>query len=86
MTQPDLPTELSRAAPYQKPLFALTMQYIAEKLVIKGLRVKQFYWDDTGLVGTSKAISEALEVARSLSAETDLNLQWKQCHLYGRPE
>ena len=56
------------------PLFALTMEYIAKKLVIDGLRVKQFYWDDTALVGTPEAVSKAVEVIRTLSAETGLNL------------
>ena len=68
------------------PLFALTMQYIAKKLVINGLRVKQFYWDDTALVGTPEAIAKALEVIDSLSAETGLHLKWKKCNLYGTPE
>ena len=67
------------------PIFAL-MQYIAKKLVINGLRVKQFYWDDTALVGTPEAVSKAVEVIRTLSAETGLNLKWKKCHLYGKPE
>ena len=67
------------------PLFALTMQYIARKLVINGLRVKQFYWDDTALVGTPEAVSKALEVICSLSVETGLNFRWKKCHLYGTP-
>ena len=68
------------------PLFALIMEYFAKKLVIDGLRVKQFYWDDTALVGTPEAVSKALEVIRSLSTETGLNLKWKKCHLYGTPE
>ena len=57
------------------PLFALTMQYIAKKLVINGLRVKQFYWDDKALVGTPEAISKAIEVICSLSGETGLHLK-----------
>ena len=65
------------------PLFALTMQYIAKKLEIDGLNVKQFYWDDTALVGTPEAVSKALEVIYSLSTETGLNLKWSKCHLHG---
>ena len=42
------------------PLFALTMEYIAKKIVIKGLRVKMFYWDDTAPVGTPEAVAKAV--------------------------
>ena len=59
---------------------------VEKNLVINGLRVKQFYWDDTALVGTPEAVSKALEVICSLSAETGLHLKWKKCHLYGTSE
>ena len=68
------------------PLFALVMEYIAKKLIIDGLKVKQFYWDDTALVGTPEAVCKALEIIRSLSTETGLDLKWSKCHLYGTPE
>ena len=68
------------------PLFALVMEYIGKKLVINGLKVKQFYWDDTALVATPEAASEALAIIRSLSKETGLQLKWSKSHLYGTPE
>ena len=68
------------------PLFALTMEYIAKKIVIKGLRVKMFYWDDTALVATPEAVAKAVETIRVLAEETGLQLRWKKCHIYGTPE
>ena len=68
------------------PLFALTMQYIAKKLEISGFSAKQFYWDDTALVGSPEAIAKAVEKIRLLSEETGLQLRWKKCHLHGSPE
>ena len=68
------------------PLFALTMEYISKKLVSKGLRVKLFFWDDTSLVGSPKAIAEAVETIRALYRVTGLQLRWKKCHLYGLPD
>ena len=62
------------------------MEYIAKKIVIKGLRVKMFYWDDTALVGTPEAVAKAVETIRLLAEETGLQLRWKKCHLYGTPE
>ena len=68
------------------PLFALTMQYIGEKLQgIKGLRKTLFYWDDTALVGTPKALAQATKVLNDLAAETGLRLKWSKCHLHGLP-
>ena len=64
------------------PLFALTMEYISKKLIIKGLRVKMFYWDDTALVGTPEAVVEAVRTIQELAGETGLQLRWKKCHLY----
>ena len=55
-------------------------------MVINGLKVKQFYWDDTALVATPEAASEALAIIRSLSKETGLHLKWSKSHLYGTPE
>ena len=48
--------------------------------------MKQFYWDDTALVATPEAASEALEIIRSLSKETGLNIKWSKSHLYGTVE
>ena len=62
------------------------MEYIGKKLDINWLKVKQFYWDDTALVGTPEAVSKALEVICSLSEETGLHLKWSKCHLHGTPE
>ena len=59
------------------------MEYIAKKLDIEGLAVKQFYWDDTALVGTPEAVCKAIEVIGALSTETGLHLKWSKCHLYG---
>ena len=42
------------------PLFALTMEFISTKIKnIEGLRVHQFYWDDTALVGSAEAVAIA---------------------------
>ena len=69
------------------PLFALTMEFIASKIMnIEGLRVKQFFWDDTALVGTPQAVAKASKIIQELSRETGLNLKWKKCHLHGSPE
>ena len=66
------------------PLFALTMEYIASKIEnIEGLRVKQFFWDDTALVGTPEAVALAAKRIQELSTETGLNLKWKKYRLHG---
>ena len=62
------------------------MEYISKKLVVKGLKAKVFYWDDTALVGSPEAIAKAVEKIRLLSGETGLELRWKKCHLYGSPK
>ena len=64
------------------PLFALTMQFIAEKLqAIDGLRKPLFFWDDTALVGTPEALVEAINILKECASETGLSLKWKKCHL-----
>ena len=69
------------------PLFALTMEFIASKIKnIEGLRVHQFYWDDTALVGSPEAVAVAARTIQDLSTETGLHLKWKKCHLNGAPE
>ena len=69
------------------PLFALTMQFIAEKLEgIDGLRKPLFFWDDTALVGTPEALARATNVLISCAEETGLRLKWKKCHLHGLPK
>ena len=63
------------------------MEFIASKIRnIKGLRVHQFYWDDTALVGSPKAIAKATKTIQDLSSVTGLNLKWKKCHLHGTPK
>ena len=62
------------------------MEYISKKLVVKGLKAKVFYWDDTALVGSPEAIAKAVEMIRLLKGETGLELRWKKCHLYGSPK
>ena len=69
------------------PLFALTMEFIASKIQnIEGVRVKQFFWDDTALIGSPKAVSIAARTIQDLSHVTSLQLNWKKCHLHGSPE
>ena len=69
------------------PLFALTMEFFAQKIrKIGGLRVKQFFWDDSALVGTPAAVVIAAGIIQKLSPETGLNLKWKKCHLHGTPD
>ena len=69
------------------PLFALTMEFFAQKMrQIDGLQVKQFFWDDTALVGTPEAVATAARIIQNLSPETGLNLKWKKCHLHGAPD
>ena len=66
------------------PLFALTMEFFAQKLKhIEGLHINQFFWDDTALVGTPEAVAEAARTIQNLSAETGLHLKWNKCHLHG---
>ena len=68
------------------PLFALAMEYIAEKLEgIPGLRCTLFYWDDTALVGSPSALATAARIIADCAHETGLELRWKKCHLYGTP-
>ena len=62
------------------------MHYISKKLIIKGLRIKIFYWHDTTLVATPEAAAGAVEMIRQLAKETGLELRWKKCHVYGKPE
>ena len=45
--------------------------------------VKQFFWDDTALVGTPEAVARAAATIQNLSDKTGLKLKWKKCHLYG---
>ena len=62
------------------------MQYIAKKLHgIPGLRRTLFYWDDTALIGTPKALAAAADIIANCAPETGLKLRWKKCHLYGTP-
>ena len=69
------------------PLFALAMEFISSKIKhIQELRLKQFYWDDTALVGTPEAVAKAVKIIQELSSETGLNLKWKKCHLHGSPK
>ena len=48
--------------------------------------MKQFYWDDTALVGSPKAVAIAAGTIQNLSHLTGLHLKWKKCHLYGSPD
>ena len=67
------------------PLFALIMQHIAGLLRnIDGLRKPLFYWDDTALVGTPKALEAAAQVMDKCGKETGLRLKWNKCHLNNR--
>ena len=67
------------------PLFALTMQFIAERLKgIEGLRKPLFFWDDTALIGTPEALAKATEVLINCSDETGLRLKWRKCHLHAQ--
>ena len=60
-------TETQQGCNLSNPLFALTMQWISQKLnKIDGLHVKQFYWDDTALVGTPEAVAQAARVIQNL--------------------
>ena len=43
------------------PLLTLTMQYLSQSIHdIHGLHAKQFFWDDTALVGTPEAVARLL--------------------------
>ena len=79
-------TGTQQGCPLSNPLFALVMEYINKKLEIDGLKVKQFYWDDTTLVGTPEAVCKALQIIHSLTKDTGLHLKWSKCHLHGTPE
>ena len=73
-----------QGCPLSNPLFALTMQFISQSIEdIKGLNVKQFYWDDTALVGTPEAVARTAQRIEDLSRKTGLTLNWKKCRLYG---
>ena len=75
-----------QGCPLSNPLFALTMQFIAEKLqTIDGLRKPLFFWDDTALVGTPEALAQAILIINDCASETGLRLKWKKCHLHGLP-
>ena len=77
-------TGTQQGCPLSNPLFALTMQYISQNIKdIDGLHVKQFFWDDTALVGTPEAVAKAARMIQDLSSKTGLKLNWKKCHLYG---
>ena len=55
------------------PLFALTMQFIADRLkTIEGLRKPLFFMDDIALVGTPEALAKASHVMTNFIAETCL--------------
>ena len=59
------------------------MQYLSQSIHdIHGLHVKQFFWDDTALVGTPEAVAEAAQRIKDLSIKTGLKLKWKKCHIY----
>ena len=76
-----------QGCPLSNPLFALTMQFIAEKLqTIDGLRKPLFFWDDTALVGTPEALAQAVNILNQYASETGLRLKWKKCHLHGLPQ
>ena len=62
------------------------MEFISKKIIVNGLRAKLFYWDDTALVDSPRAIAEAVEKIRLLSVDTGLQLRWRKCHLYGSPD
>ena len=82
-----LSTGTQQGCSLSNPLFALAMEFIASKIKnIEGLQAKQFFWDDTALVGTPEAVAEAARRIQELSCETGLNLKWKKCHLHGSPE
>ena len=69
------------------PLFALTMQFIADKLKgVEGLRNPLFFMDDTALVGTPEALAKAIHIIANCTAETGLKLKWPKCHLHGLPD
>ena len=77
-------TGTQQGCPLSNPLFAVTMEFFAQKLKhINGLQVKQFFLDDTALVGTPEAVAEAARIIQNLSSETGLHLKWKKCHLHG---
>ena len=60
------------------------MQYISRCIKdIPGLHVKQFFWDDTALVGTPEAVAQAAAMIQDLSIKTGLKLKWKKCHVHG---
>ena len=62
------------------------MEFIASKIKNnEGLCVHQFYWDDTALVGSAKAMAIAAKIIQDLSTETGLHLKWKKRHLHGTP-
>ena len=70
-----------------KPVFALLMQHIHEKIKdIPGLRTTLFFWDDTALVGTPSALATAAKIISECTSETGLRLRWTKCHLYGTPK
>ena len=54
-------TGTQQGCPLSNPLFALTMQYISQCIKdIPGLHAKQFFWDDTALVGTPEVVARLL--------------------------
>ena len=62
------------------------MEFISKKLKdVKDLTVKLFYWDDTALIGTPRAVACAARVIQDLSDSTGLHLRWKKCHLHCTP-
>ena len=69
------------------PLFALTMQFIADKLKgIEGLHNQLFFMDDAALIGLPLALIKAITVINDCTEETGLRLKWKECHLHGLPK
>ena len=68
------------------PIFALTIQFIADKLKgIEGLCNHLFFMDDTALVGTPAALAKTTHIIANCIAEISLRLKLSKCHLHCLP-
>ena len=62
------------------------MEFLSKKLQsIHGLHKPLFFWDDTALIGTPAALSQAIKMLNECASITGLHLKWKKCHLHGLP-